>query len=584
MRHSPPRHRRRGHRPVGQEGAAAPAPDRLSALPDALLHRVLSRLKAWEVVRTCVLARRWRHLWASAPCVDLRIRADGDGDGDEAPEEFARFARRLFRGRDASAAVDTLRLRSSDVDGAFDEDDAKSWIRAGIKRKVRFIHLIGHRNGLAVLEHAAFVSSHLKILKLSYAMLDGNLLRQLSSRCPSLEEMDLKDCLVIDNGISSASLKTLTMVKCTFNVDFSVAAPNLVLLRCIKPIGKAPSFQNLGSLVAATIILDDYCFRDDFEDFSKDELDETTDDDESDDARDDKDGYGKKRKRKAKPTVMSDDDDLDGDTDDDESDGDTDDDELDETSEDDSDDGKKRKRKAGAGYGFGLPQKIHRPGVYKDVQDYGSDIESDDDTFEYSDIANDCDVSSYDGIGQSSGKDGSSRQDFGENSGSNDSRVLGGQNVLHSLSNATSLELLADAGEVILTRELKSCQSFSNLKTLSLSEWCMGDDFDNLIFFLQHSPNLERLFLELKLNLSIRKPLETGVKPKGRSFACKHLQMVKIKCSKDDVRVHKLAHLFRANGVSVEKIFVRRTGSAYLRGKKMMKDFARHELEFWGGD
>lgn len=64
-----------------------------------------------------------------------------------------------------------------------------------------------------------------------------------------------------------------------------------------------------------------------------------------------------------------------------------------------------------------------------------------------------------------------------------------------------------------------------------------------------------------KKNLNIRKLLETGVKPKGRSFACKHLQMVKIKCSKDDVRVHKLAHLFRSNGVPVEKIFVRRTGS-----------------------
>ncbi|CAO2200902.1 unnamed protein product [Urochloa humidicola] len=576
MRHSPPRHRG-GER---RASAGAPASDRLSALPDALLHRVLSRLKAWEVVRTSVLARRWRHLWASAPCVDLRIRADGSDD--DMPEEFPRFVRRLFRGRDASAAVDTLRLRSSDADSAFEEDDARSWIRAAIKQKARFIHLIGHRNGLAVLEHAAFVSSHLKILKLSYAMLDGNLLRQLSSSCPSLEEMDLKDCLVTDNGISSASLKTLTMVKCTFNLDFCVAAPNLVLLRCIKPTGKAPSFQNLGSLVAATIILDDYCFSHDFEDFSKDELDETTDDDESDDTRDDKDGYGKKRKHKAKPTVMSDDDELDGDTDDDESDGDTDDDELDETSDDDSDDGKKRKRKAGAGYGFGLPQKIHRPGVYKDVQDYGSDIESDDNTVEYIDIANDCDVSSYVGVGQSSGKDGS-RQIFGENSGSNDSKVFGGQNALHSLSNATSLELLADAGEVILTRELKSCPSFSNLKTLSLGEWCMGIDFEKLVFFLQHSPNLERIFLELKLNLNIRKPLETGVKPKGRSFACKNLQMVKIKCSKDDVRVHKLAQLFRANGVPVEKIFVRRTGSTYLRGKKM-KDLARHELEFWGDD
>ena len=65
----------------------------------------------------------------------------------------------------------------------------------------------------------------------------------------------------------------------------------------------------------------------------------------------------------------------------------------------------------------------------------------------------------------------------------------------------------------------------------------------------------------LQKNLNLRKPLEIGVKPKGRSFACKHLQMVKIKCSKDDARIHKLAFSFRANSVPVEKIFVRRTGS-----------------------
>ena len=65
----------------------------------------------------------------------------------------------------------------------------------------------------------------------------------------------------------------------------------------------------------------------------------------------------------------------------------------------------------------------------------------------------------------------------------------------------------------------------------------------------------------LQKNFNLRKPLEIGVKPKGRSFACKHLQMVKIKCSKDDARIHKLAFLFRTNSVPVEKIFVRRTGS-----------------------
>jgi hypothetical protein len=65
-----------------------------------------------------------------------------------------------------------------------------------------------------------------------------------------------------------------------------------------------------------------------------------------------------------------------------------------------------------------------------------------------------------------------------------------------------------------------------------------------------------------KKNFNTRNSLVSGVKLKEKSFACKHLQMVKIKCSKDDVRIHKLAHLFRANGIPVDKIFVRRTGSA----------------------
>jgi hypothetical protein len=43
------------------------------------------------------------------------------------------------------------------------------------------------------------------------------------------------------------------------------------------------------------------------------------------------------------------------------------------------------------------------------------------------------------------------RQNSGENSGCklcNDNKSKGGHNVLQSLSNATSLELLADAGEL----------------------------------------------------------------------------------------------------------------------------------------
>jgi hypothetical protein len=100
-----------------------------------------------------------------------------------------------------------------------------------------------------------------------------------------------------------------------------------------------------------------------------------------------------------------------------------------------------------AAHEFIFPQKRHRSSCYNDRKEYGSDIDSDDNTYQYHEIANEFDESSYDCSGHSS-KKGGSRQVYTRNSCSSDSKILGGQNVLHSLSNATCLELLADAGEV----------------------------------------------------------------------------------------------------------------------------------------
>ncbi|KAM0862585.1 hypothetical protein ACQ4PT_045157 [Festuca glaucescens] len=460
----------------------------------------MSSLKAWEVVRTCVLARRWRYLWVSAPCVDLHVRYSGLED--DPPEEFRDFVHRLFLLRDVSASVDTLRLRSSD------EDDANTWIRVAINRNARVIHLAGHRKGVALLDRVPFISCHLKILRLAYARPDDRNLKQLSSSCTSLEELDLKDCLVTGTVIASASLKTLIMLKCKICCAFSIAAPNLLLLRLITPYVRVPSFKNLGSLVIGTIILDGSFLGNDFEHISdEDDCDETTDDDIAENHHNDnRENY----KFHDGPSLSDDD--------------------FGYVSDDDDFDK--------FGYVFGFPKQRHGHIGYKDNFDYGSDIDSDENTYEYSEIPNDA--------------------EFGY-----------------------KVEL-TDAREVVLSRELKMCPTFISLKTLSLGKWCRTADFDALIFLLQHSPNIEKLFLQLKINFNTRKTLETGITPQGRSFTCKDLQAVKIKCSKDDARVHKLAHLFRDNGISLEKIYVRRSGSAYLCSQKGMKEFAKHELEFWG--
>ncbi|CAO2149562.1 unnamed protein product [Urochloa humidicola] len=70
-----PRHRRR-------DGSG---PDLMSALPDCLLHVIMSSLKARQVVQTCVLSTRWRDLWRSVPCLNIDLAEFRAAAGTVAP-------------------------------------------------------------------------------------------------------------------------------------------------------------------------------------------------------------------------------------------------------------------------------------------------------------------------------------------------------------------------------------------------------------------------------------------------------------------------------------------------------------------
>ncbi|XBI52889.1 hypothetical protein VPH35_035200 [Triticum aestivum] len=532
-------------RPAGETAA-----DHLSALPDDLLRRIMSSLRAWEVVRTCVLARRWRHLWASAPCLDFRPRRS---TRDREPLRPCDFFYRLFLFRNASAPVDTLRLWSSDALGDF-AGDAGTWIRAAIRRGARVIHVVGRRGSPAQFAGVPFISCHLRVLKLSYARLDRKILEELSSRCTSLEELDLKDCLVATDEIPSASLKALIMLKCKIECDFSIAAPNLVLLRLVTPYLRVPSFKNLGSLYDETNDDDDdddddvnYVSEHTIDQEDSDETTTTDDDDDDDDAADDNRNYGSEHiiEQEDCDETTSDD----GTNEDDEYDDnsyvseqiiDQEDYDCDETNDDDGDDNDKR-------------EKSYKTGDGSFLSGVDSLYICEDDVF-------------TENTDEEDGSDNSknSKTGYGEII---DGEYVGGRNILWSISNVTSLGLLTDAGE------------------------CMAAGFVALIFLLQHSPIIQRLFLQLKLvcvtcifivgvfmpehmlnnnfvdlhkNFDIRskKALETSIKLQRRSFNCKDLEMVKIKWSKDDMRVHKLANQFIANGVPLDKILVHRSGSA----------------------
>nr|USI00728.1 F-box domain-containing protein [Oryza sativa Japonica Group] len=221
--------------------------DRISFLPTALLQHVLSFLQAKEVVRTCVLARRWRHLWKSMPI----LRVTGAGDA----RAFHTFTYHLLLLRDRSP------LESCTFDfNVFSKDDmpiVNLWIRYVLLCQVRVLTLAigGHQ-----LTDLPVVSPILTRLELSRLSVNGKFLD--FSSCPALKELKMTNCEISADKISSKSLKRLRICECKFKSKMRtrISVPSLLFLKLIAVKGRTPFLEDMPVLVAAKVLLlDFYC-------------------------------------------------------------------------------------------------------------------------------------------------------------------------------------------------------------------------------------------------------------------------------------------------------------------------------------
>ncbi|KAM3260739.1 hypothetical protein ACQJBY_051783 [Aegilops geniculata] len=188
-------------------GAVGHAGDRLSALPDDLLHAIMSRLKALQMARTCVLSTRWRHLWRGVPCLDV------DEEETGAYNNFDNFTGNLLRSHDI-AVLEDFRLHAART--------SDRWVRRAVGQgeawpcRLKRLHLFNLLN--------------LKLTDL------GSLIR---FRCHALEDLQLRNCsfLLTSNAkIVSSSLKKLAVVDAYYMVHddeifaLIIEAPALVSL------------------------------------------------------------------------------------------------------------------------------------------------------------------------------------------------------------------------------------------------------------------------------------------------------------------------------------------------------------------
>ncbi|OEL38872.1 hypothetical protein BAE44_0000109 [Dichanthelium oligosanthes] len=114
----------------------------------------MSFMKARQVVQTCVLSTRWRHLWRSVPCLDvdfdefkMAARDDSDTDRDDGSymewDDFGDFAVNLMIRR-SIAVLDSFRLHAGRGRvPCCGNRQAGNWIRRAMKYSAQILSFTG---------------------------------------------------------------------------------------------------------------------------------------------------------------------------------------------------------------------------------------------------------------------------------------------------------------------------------------------------------------------------------------------------------------------------------------------------------
>ncbi|KAG5545426.1 hypothetical protein RHGRI_017792 [Rhododendron griersonianum] len=171
--------------------------DCLAELPEPLLHHILSYLTMKDVIRTSVLAKRWRYTWLYVPCLTFPALKKTRS------EEVAFINKSLLVHKGSKVQKLDITFKYHTEAGLVD-----SWIQFALTRNVNQLYL-------------DFRGCH--SLKSKYTLHDTIF------RCRSLTVLSVKRCMIkFPVKIKLGSLKTLSFEE----VNFDVGAINNLLSSC----------------------------------------------------------------------------------------------------------------------------------------------------------------------------------------------------------------------------------------------------------------------------------------------------------------------------------------------------------------
>ncbi|PIA56059.1 hypothetical protein AQUCO_00700416v1, partial [Aquilegia coerulea] len=245
--------------------------DRLSTLPDSLIHNIFGFLDMNQVVQTSLLSKRWKSLWVSNSCVSIKYkdwRSEDRGycvSNDFYSDDFKKYVDRVLLLRDGSniekfylecgGQSDIISLEG-DWENEIETDIFKTWIASVMKRNVQEV----------ILQDMEIVPSILKLLsgQIKYLTLDKVRFRgennELILSSNAMENLIIKEC---DFGyesrftINAPNLNKLTVdgkdSSSTANSRIRICAQNLMVLLIKGSMYQDYSLENVSSLVTAFI-------------------------------------------------------------------------------------------------------------------------------------------------------------------------------------------------------------------------------------------------------------------------------------------------------------------------------------------
>ncbi|XP_078149957.1 FBD-associated F-box protein At5g60610-like [Carex rostrata] len=240
--------------------------DFISRLPDPILYRILGLLRIKEAIQTCVLSKRWEHLWTSLPSLNFNFDYDSDYDPDEDSDgnsaedyadEMSDYSAKCERFPNFVNAV-LLRRKPLDLDVFqlfcyyLSNNAEMHWIRYAMNHNVRVLHLSPYEfipwstYTCASLQKLYLYSPHrdldnldsslqrvnlpnLKKLSICCAdLLNSNYVNNFLGGCPKLEFLLIDTCKFTDCIIAHDNLEYLVLVRCLIEDELFVSAPNLL--------------------------------------------------------------------------------------------------------------------------------------------------------------------------------------------------------------------------------------------------------------------------------------------------------------------------------------------------------------------